>query len=131
MALFSVVNDLLLNQISFYYGFWNPDGITVITGMSIPMIIYFYYAIYKWIKMSRLKVITFVVFSLLSSYLLFNMIMALNEAIEFYILTDTSLYYDQDICWTNLIFETCFNQDYWYVLFQPLDYEIFVPIQTH
>ncbi len=131
MALFSVVNDLLLNQISFYYGFWNPDGITVITGMSIPMIIYFYYAIYKWIKMSRLKVITFVVFSLLSSYLLFYMIMALNEAIEFYILTDTSLYYDQDICWTNLIFETCFNQDYWYVLFQPLDYEIFVPIQTH
>ena len=57
--------------------------------------------------------------------------MALNEAIEFYILTDTSLYYDQDICWTNLIFETCFNQDYWYVLFETLDYEIFVPIKTH
>jgi len=45
MVVFSVINDILKNQINLYYGFWNPTGTNIITGMSIPMIIYFFYAI--------------------------------------------------------------------------------------
>lgn len=128
MAIFSIMNDILKNQINFYYGFWNPPGTTVITGMSIPMIIYFFYAICRWIKMSTFKIIKFVLFTILSTYLLFNIIMTLNVAIEFYIIEDTMMYDEDYQCWINLIFETCFSKNDWDLILKPFNYEVIFPI---
>lgn len=128
MVVFSVMNDILKNQINLYYGFWNPTGTTVITGMSIPMIIFFFYAICRWIKMSSLKIMKFVLFTIFSSYLLFNIMMSLNLALKFYFIEDTTLYYEDYQCWVNLIFETCFGRDNWSLTFKLFNYELFFSI---
>jgi len=128
MVVFSVINDILKNQINLYYGFWNPAGTTVITGMSIPMIIYFFYAICRWIKMSVLKIIKFVLFTILTSYLLFNIMMSLNLALKFYFIEETMLFYEDYQCWVNLIFETCFSKDNWSLTFKLFNYELLFSI---
>jgi hypothetical protein len=128
MVVFSVINDILKNQINLYYGFWNPAGTTVITGMSIPMIIYFFYAICRWIKMSTIKIIKFILFTILTSYLLFNILMSLNLALRFYLIEDTSLYYEDYQCWVNLIFETCFSKDDWSLTLKLFNYELLFSI---
>tara|TARA_Y100000385_G_scaffold22949_1_gene22227 strand:- start:3292 stop:4149 length:858 start_codon:yes stop_codon:yes gene_type:complete len=128
MVVFSVINDILKNQINLYYGFWNPTGTAVITGMSIPMIIYFFYAICRWIKMSTIKIIKFILFTILTSYLLFNILMSLNLALRFYLIKDTSLYYEDYQCWVNLIFETCFSKDDWSLTLKLFNYELLFSI---
>ncbi len=128
MVVFSVINDILKNQINLYYGFWNPTGTNIITGMSIPMIIYFFYAICRWIKMSTIKIIKFILFTILTSYLLFNILMSLNLALRFYLIEDTSLYYEDYQCWVNLIFETCFSKDDWSLTLKLFNYELLFSI---
>ena len=128
MVVFSVINDILKNQINLYYGFWNPTGTYIITGMSIPMIIYFFYAICRWIKMSTIKIIKFILFTILTSYLLFNILMSLNLALRFYLIEDTSLYYEDYQCWVNLIFETCFSKDDWSLTLKLFNYELLFSI---